>query len=176
MKYLIWDVYKNQLLRKFHSPSSSLRDIKISGDGSKIFWMARRCIAVVSMETGQELGRVGLRSGAGHNLFVCGSKVWVNDLHYRGWDFGGPGVLNFVECTGEQRLNLVGWEAADPCDRKPWRIEDTVTKRAVFFLPEKCLEYSRETSWDGRYLLNCSYTGEDIVILDFDPVCPRSGS
>ena len=36
IEYHIWDVYKGQLLRKFHNSLSRIRNLKISGDGSKI--------------------------------------------------------------------------------------------------------------------------------------------
>ena len=174
VEYHIWDVYKGQLLRKFHNSLSRIRGLKISGNGSKIFALDHGCIAAVSMQTGEELGRVQLGSGAGRSLFVRGSKVGVDDLHRRGWDFGDPGVPDFVEFPDGLRLNLVGWQMNR--DIKPCWMEDVVTKRQVFRLPEKYVEYGREIRWDGRYLFNWSRFGEDIVIIDFDPVCPRSGS
>ena len=175
VEYHIWDVYKGQLLRKFYSSLSRVRHLKISGDGSKIFALGSHCIAAVSVETGEELGRVEFGSGAGNTFFVRGSKVGVDDLHRRGWDFGGPGVPNLVEFPDGPQLNLVGWKRDR--DVEPCWMEDIVTKRQVFHLPEKYVRYGRTIEWDGRYLFNWSSFGdsEDTVIMDFDPLCPRPG-
>ena len=171
MEYRIWDVYKGRLLRKFHNSLPWIWHLKISGDGSKIFALGSHCIAALSMETGEELGRVEFGSGAGNTFFVRGSKVGVDDSRRKGWDFGGPGVPDFVEFPDGPQLNLVGWKRDR--DIQPCWMEDIVTKRKVFRLPEKYGRYGRRIKWDGRYLFNWSRRKEDIVIIDFGPVCPR---
>ena len=52
--YHIWDMYKGQLLQKFHNSLPFILDLKISGDGSKIFRPDPRCIAAMSMQRGEE--------------------------------------------------------------------------------------------------------------------------
>ena len=172
--YHIWDVYKGQLLRKFHNSLSRIQSLKISGDGSKIFALGSRRIAALSMETGEELGRVKFGSGAGNTFLVRGSIVGVDDSRRRGWDFGGLGVPNLVEFPDGPQLNLVGRKRGR--DIKPCWMKDIATERKVFRLPEKYGRYGRRIKWDGRYLINWSHRKEDIVIMDFGPVCPRSGS
>ena len=168
VKYCIWDVYKGQLLRKFQNSSFRIRRLRISGDGSKIFRVNDGCIVALSMETGEVLGRVEFESGAGNTFFLSDSEVGDDD-------FGDLGVLDFEELLDGLPLNLVGWQGnrnLEPC----W-MEEIVTKRQVFRLPEKYLEFGRGIEWDGRYLFNWSRSGEvEIVVIDFDPVCPRLGS
>ena len=170
MEYHIWDVYKGQLLRKFHNSLSRIRNLKISGDGSKIFGLDHRCIAAVSMQTGELVGRVELESDEVYDLFVRGSKVWVDDLRRRRWDFGGPGVPPFKEFPDGPQLKLVCRRWDD--EIKPCWMEDVVTKRRVFRSLERYLDRDRKLKWDGRYLFNWSASGEIILIIDFDPVCP----
>ena len=169
VEYHIWDVYKGQLLRKFHSYPSVLLDLKISGDGSKVFWLEYNRIVAASMQTGEEVGRVELERGV-EKLFVRGSKVWVDDRPHRIWDFGGPGAPAFEELILDRPqlrlVNLRRYYQIQPC----W-MEDIVTKRQVFRSLERYLECDRKLKWDGRYLFNWSPSGEDIMIIDFDPVC-----
>ena len=169
LEYHIWDVYQGQLLRKrkFHSSLPYLRGLKISGDGSKIFGLSHRCIAAVSMRTGEEVGHVECRSWKGDGFFVRGSKVGA---YGRRWDFGGPGVPPFEEFPDGPHLELVG--AVRYITLAPCWMEDTVTKRQVFCSLKKYLDGGRMLEWDGRYLLNYSPSGEVIMIIDFDPVCP----
>ena len=171
MEYHIWDVSEGQLLRKFHSSLSHIRSLKISGDGSKIFGLGDGCIEAVSMQTGEEVCCLKLESGTGCNLVVRGSKVGIDDVHHKGWDFGGPGVPVFGEFPDGPHLKLVG--SAKYINITPHWMEDTVTKRRVFRSLEKYLECGRQLKWDGRYLFSWSRSGEDIVIIDFDPVSPR---
>ena len=168
IEYHIWDVYRGQLLRKFYSSLSHTRGLKISGDGSKIFELGHRCIAAVSMQTGEEVGRVELESRGLDKLFVRGSKVWVDDLRRRRWDFGGPGVPSEEFSDGPQ-LKLVYPKRDD--EIKPCWMEDIATKRRVFRSLERYLNCGKKLKWDGRYLFNWSPSGEDIMIIDFDPLC-----
>ena len=169
-KYHIWDVYKGQILRTFHSSSSSILDLKISGDGSKIFVLSRKGIDAISMQTGEDAGRVELGRNEGFSFFVHGSKVRVDNSRGRGWDFGGPTVSELGEFLDSHRLRLVNQSVGRDVE-KCW-IEDTVTQRQLFRLPERYTKYGAKIEWDGRYLLLWSPSEEDVVIILFDPVCP----
>ena len=166
-EYHIWDVYKGQLVRKFYNPCSLL-DLKISGDASKIFVLRYDRIAAVSTQTGEEVGRVKLKRQVG-KFFVWGSKVWVNDRRHRIWDFGGPGAPAFEEFPDRPQLRLVNSKRI--YKTKPCWMEDIVTKRQVFCSLERYLECGRKLKWDGRYLFSWSPSGENIMIIDFDPLC-----
>ena len=163
----IWDVYKGQLLRTFRSILSHPWELKVSGDGSKIFGLNHGSIQAVSVQTGEEAGRVELRNDEGLSLFVRGSKVGIDSQYDRGWDFGGPTVSDLGELSDRPRLDLVNWpvnRGARPC----W-IEDIVTKRQVFHLPERYTKYGTKVEWDGRFLLLLFLAGE-VVLMDFDSV------
>lgn len=167
MEYHVWDVYKGQLLRKFRSSLTHAGGLKMSGDGSKLFGLGFDWIEALSMETGEEVGRAELGFGEGSSFFVHGSRVGIDNLRDRGWDFGGPKVSDFGEFPDRPRLDLVNRSAG----REIRWIEDTVTKRLVFRLPERYLKSDTEVEWDGRYLLVWSRSGA-VVIVDFDSVRP----
>ena len=164
--YHIWDVYKGQLLRKFGIRSPDIRDIKISGDGSTIFGLTNTYIEALCAE-GAEARRVELGGRSASNFFVRGSKVGINHSRGMGWDFGVSEVPSFGEFADRPRLDLVDQTRGSAVE--PRWIEDTVTKRAVFHLPEKYLKPGTKVEWDGRHLLVWSKSGE-VVVMDFDSV------
>ena len=174
-QYHLWDANKSQLLRTVRSSFGSLSDVKIAGDGSKIFGLGGGRIEASFVQTGREAGQVRPTSAGylGSTLYVRGSNVEHGGQKGWGWDFGGPGVSDFRELPDRPRLDVVDWSN----DRriKPRWVEDTVTKRLVFRLPERYMKSDTEIRWDGRYLLVWSRSGE-VVIMDFDCVCPRQGS
>ena len=173
MGYHIWDVYKGQLLRKFHC-FPFVSGLKISGDASKIFVLGCGHIAAVSTQTGEEVGRVELGSRLVGKLSVRGSKVWVDNRPHRIWDFGGPGAPAFEEFPDRPQLRLVN--PSRHGDLEPYWMEDIVTNKRVFHSLERYLDCDRKLEWDSRYLFNLSPSGEIIMIIDFDPVCTRSRS
>ena len=167
----IWDVYKGEQLQSFKSTPFAT-DLKISGDGSKIFVLGLDGISAVSMQTGRRLGSVKFGDGS-DGLVVRGSRVGTGKPHGWGWDFGGPKVSAFGQFPDGPRLELADRNTGFGDSRPRW-IEDAVTKRGVFRLPERYMKY-RRIDWDGRYLLIC--TGTDVaVVIDFDCVCPQQGS
>jgi WD40 repeat protein len=170
MEYHMWDVYKGQLLRSFRCSSSVLKDLKISGDGSKIFGLDDDGIKSMCVQTGEETGHVDLWAGEGHNLFVYGFNVGINGSRGRGWNFEGPEVSDFGEFPDGIRLDFV--DSAREYGVKPRWIEDTVTRKPVFRLPEGYMRSDMEAELDGRFLLFWSRSGE-MMIMDFDSVYPR---
>ena len=170
-KYLIWVEGKGQVVRKVHSSFNGVRDIKIAGDGSKVFGLSDGCVEARSIETGEEVGRVSLADYDRSSLLIVrGSKVEYGKKKGWGWDFGGPEVSDYGELLDRPRLDLVDW--SDGKRILPRWIEDTVTKRPVFRLPETLMRSNPEVLWDGRYLIICSSSGE-LAIMDLDSICPR---
>ena len=168
--YHIWDVYKGQLLRKFYNSLSSVTDLKISRDGSKIFGLGGNFITAVSMQTGEGVGRVELESRRVYNLIVRGYEVSVDDPDCITWDFSDPGVprrLILAPIGPQLKLVYEGYFGARLC----W-MESIVRKDRVFRSLERYLECDRELKWDGRYLFNWSPSGEGIMIIDFGPRYP----
>ena len=167
----IWDVYKGHLLRTFHSPFSDLRDLKISGDGSKIFEPVDGHIRAVSLETGEDAGRVELGDEKALRFSVLDSEARITNRRDRGRGVGGPHVSNSGEFPDRPRLDLVDWPRRRSV--KPCWIKDAVTKRQVFRLPERCVGYEAKVDWDDRYLLVLTRPAGEVMVVDFNPVWPR---
>jgi hypothetical protein len=169
--YHVWDVGRRHLLRRVHSSFSGVHDVKIAGDGSKIFGLRDRCIEARSIRTGEEVGKVSLEVyGANTYLIVHGSKVEYGIRNGWGWDFGGPKVSDYEELPDRPRLDLVDW--SDGRRIQPRWVEDTVTKRLVFRLPDRCTRDCVRIVWDGQYLIVWTPTG-DLVVMDLGSVFPR---
>ena len=165
----IWDVYKGQLLRMILSTLYSVKDLKISGDGTKIFGLGYDRIQAVSMQTGEETGCVELGNGKGFSFFVRGSKVGIDNRYDRGWDFGGPTVSDMRELPDRPCLEPVNWPMGR--EARPCWIEDTVRKRRIFHLPERYTKYGTKVEWDGRFLLVLLRSAGEVVVMDFGSVC-----
>ena len=178
--YRIWDVYKGQPLRKLSS-TALVYDIKISGDGSKIFGLCAHGIQAVSMQTGKVVGHVDLWASREERLIVDGFTVGIKNANRnRGWDFGGPKVSDLGEFSAQPRLRVVGWSPGRRVSNPCW-IKDIETGRLVFRFPaERYMKKGTEIEWHGRYLLVWTLSPENwplsavgLVIMDFDPVWPQ---
>ena len=90
----VWDTTNDKLLRKIHTYSLwDVMDLRISGDGSKVFYLESSSILAWSIWTGEVVGKIHLLFSMLEGLTVCGTKVWAHssDSPTRGWDFGIPG-------------------------------------------------------------------------------------
>jgi len=88
----IWDTRKEehpqQVNIRFSPPIS---DLKISVDGSKVFFLDMLCVRALSTQTAKVVSRVGVRGELSNDpLIVDGSRVWVQTRRssIQGWDFG----------------------------------------------------------------------------------------
>ena len=169
-RYHVWDTSDGRLLRKVYSSLGRVNDLKIAGDGSKIFGLRGVSIEARSMRTGEWAGDAVCVRGKGSSLIVRGSQVEFGDQKGWGWDFGGPEVSDYKELPDRPRLDVIDWSGETKI--KPRWIEDTVTKSLVFRLPERYMKSDTEIGWDGRYLLVWSRSGE-VVIMDFQSVTPQ---
>jgi len=169
----VWDVSNDQLLRKIHPQYSfKARDLRISGDRSRVFYLDSFTIYAWSIWTGEVVGKVELES-IHMGLTLYGTKVWVHSegSPTQGWDFGIPGsspvllpnissdrpCLDFVDSTKSWNTGLS-------------RVEDTATGKVVFHLFGK-YEQPSASQWDGQYLI-AAYESE-VLILDFLNVIPQ---
>ena len=164
----IWDVYKGQLLRTFHSSLFDLWDIKISGDGSKIFEPGDGYIRAVSLQTGEDVGRVELGDEEVSIFSVLDSGVRIGNRRDRGRGVGAPRASHSGEFQHRTCLNLVDWSTGRVC----W-IKDAVTKRQFFRLPERYTTYGAKADWDGRHLLVLTRPAGEAMVVDLNFVCPR---
>ena len=153
----------------FYSIGGVNFDVKISGDGSKIFGVRGKQVEVVSMRTGEITSRLDIMVGweGPFGLCVRGSQVGIDNLCRQGWDFGGGKASDFGLLSNHFRLDLA--DPAPECRQYVDRIVDTMTGRRVFCLPERYIDPSMKVIWDGQYLLIWSSSGE-IVVVNFDYV------
>jgi len=166
-KINIWDSEKGKFLLQANISKGRLLDLRISGDGSKIFCINKDFIQAWDMWTGEAVGRVEISYGY-TLLAMDSSKVWIEsvfrDLHE--WDFGIPGsppVRLSTRPPGTLHLNGTRlW------DKRQCRIQDTATGKVIFQLPERFQGQIVEVQWNGQYL-GISPRYEKELILEFSP-------
>jgi WD40 repeat protein len=171
----IWDTKEGKLLQVMEADSYGCRDIKISGDGSKVFLLKGESIKAWSMWTGEMVGEVELGDNSYLDLFrLGGSRICLRfpDSLTQGWDFGisGSSPVPLPNISSERpRLEFTG--GSDWWYEGPSLIKDTVTGNEVFQLFGKYAS-PYKVQWDGRYLVACYRSGE-LLILDFNQMLPQ---
>ena len=181
-KINIWDAEKGELLQTINVPGGSVKDLRVSGDGTKVFCVYGDTIQAWDIWTGEAVGKVRAQDVViqanpmvvGEGMVIQrieGSKVWAvvwgpHYIHDWGWDFGIPGSppVLFSEDLSD-RLHL--------SDNKVWEIKmcqmkDIVTGKVVVQLPRRFGE-GICAQWDGHYLV-VSFESKEVVILDFSHV------
>ena len=167
-EFHVWDVYKSQPLPTFCQPLSEVMYIKTSGDGPTVFGQGDDRTEAVSTKVGESTGCVGVEFlDHGDNFFMHESRLELGRYWSRGkLDTQDTKVSYPAGFQGSFRLDVVHQaNTAIPCG-----VGDTVTKRMVFYFPERYADPRVQIEWDGRYLLVRLHSGET-MILDFDPVC-----
>jgi WD40 repeat protein len=117
----IWDTEKGEPLQTVEA-HSEVRDLRISGDGSKVFCLNGKLIQAWSLWTGEAVGEVKLEDQTGNkayldNLYLSGSRICVhfpNSL-VQEWDFGISGSSPIqLSNTSSEKLCLHTGDKA-PC-------------------------------------------------------------
>jgi len=168
-KINIWDPEKGKFLLQADIPRHNMLDLRISGDGSKIFHISGRFIQTWDIWTGEAMDKVE-NLGYGEVKFIAMDRlrVWTETsvIKPRGWDFGIPGSLPVELFTlPPKRLYLNDTKL---WDNSQCRIQDTVTGKVVFQLPGRFQNHIIETQWNGQYLAISLRSGEE-MILEFHP-------
>jgi WD40 repeat protein len=171
----IWDTKESKLLQVVEVDWDEARDLRISGDGSKVFLLRGRFIQAWSLWTGEAVGKVELEDKPYQDLLCMdGSKVHLrfSDTSTLGWDFGtlDSSPIPLPNTSSEKPcLYFIG--GANWWYEGPSWIKDTGTGKEVFWLSGR---YARpaEVQWDGQYLAAGYYSGE-MLILDFEQVLPQ---
>ena len=164
-EFYLWDVYKGQPLPTFRDPLPAVMDIKILGDGAKKFGQGDGYTDTVPRKMGESESHRGVRIlYTGDNFFMHESLLepgsqWSGGL----WDPQDTNVSYPAGFQGRFRLDVVQQAKRD----RQRGIADTVTKRMVFYFPERYMDYGVKIEWDGRYLLVRLPSGE-MTVLDFD--------
>jgi WD40 repeat protein len=182
-KVHVYDAGKKELLWTFGECWSKVLDLRISGDGSKVFLLNYQSIQAWSISTGEAAGDVEFKGRQPWGLIVNGPRVWLSysdsttwdllDSSPMGWDFGipsSPPVL--LSNTFPDIPRLIFLDGTRQNQIGPSWIQDTVTGKQVFHLPERFTEVSTKTNlrWDGQYLV-IGYLSGEVLILDFGHVC-----
>ena len=164
MKIHIWDVEKGEL-QIMVSTQEIIYDVRMSGDGSKVFGLDSESIQAWSITTGEVVGEV--QHGISQNrrfLAVDDSRVWVHSplSEPLGWDFGtlssSPVSLSNTSLFFPNSTKLL--------DVSQSRIKDTVTGKVAFQLGGRFAE-PVSSQWDGQYLV-AGYESGEVIILDFN--------
>ena len=166
-KIHIWDE-KGEL--QIVNSSGVGEDVRISGDGSKVFCLYSMSIQAWSIQTGEVVGEVKLEySGPRRSLSVDGSRIWVHSpvLELQGWDFG---------ILGLPPVQLSNMSSPHLTDTKLWdihqsRIMDTITGKVVFWLGGRFAK-PVDSQWDSWYLV-AGYRSGEVLILDFNHMAPK---
>ena len=149
-------------------------DLRISGDGSKVFILSWEAIQALSIWTGEVVGEVWLvAEPLIDSLIEDGSRVWfyLEDLQIQGWDFGVPDSTPIpLSNTSPDKPHLV-FLGTSAQAISPSRIEDIVTRKEVFQLSGRH-EKPYVAQWDGRYLIT-GYESGEVLILDFNYMIPH---
>ena len=164
-KINIWDTEKGELLQTINVPGGDVVDLRVSGDGSKVFCLYEKSIQAWDIWTGKAVGEVAFWSDTKEILAIDGSKVWVGSetIRAQGWDFGIPGSSS-IELS-EKLPNKLYLN-----DTKLWeinmsRMKDIITGKVVFQLPERFGKLVH-VQWAGQYLA-ASFRSGEVLILDF---------
>ena len=173
-KVHVWDTKKGEHQIPDAQSTSGVKDLRISGDGSKVFVLGKKAIQALSIWTGEVVGEVRLDvEPLSDSLIVDGLRVWFfsEDLQMQGWDFGVPDSTPVpLSNTSLDKPHLV-FLGTQCQDTSPSRIEDIVTKKEVFQLSGR---YAKPyiARWDGQYLI-AGYLSGEVLILDFSHIVPQ---
>ena len=164
-KVHMWDTEKGELWGVDYESPTGVEDLRISGDGSKIFQQNVGFIQAYSAQTGELVGRVrAKRILVKEPLIVDGSRVWIynSKLGYEGWDFGITGSPVQLYNIPPHKLHPSG---AMLWDISLSRIKDCSAERVVFQLSGGFAK-PVDAQWNRQYLVVC-YPFNKVLILDF---------
>ena len=168
----IWDAEKEEFLLQVNAPKDTIVDLRISGDGFKLFYIHHEFIQVWNIWTGVTLGKVVHRELDGVELLAMdGSRVWVKfydgstAVPSKGWDLG-PSGFSPIEAyiNPSQGLHL---SSTKLWDTGLCRILDTVTGKVVFQLPAQ-FGTPVDIKRNGQYLV-ASFQSRMELVLKFHP-------
>ena len=170
-KIHIWDTEKGEHQMPDAQFTSDVKDLRISGDGSKVFLLGEESIQALSIWTGEVVGEVRLEGKPlVDSLIMDGSRVWffLVDLQMKGWDFGIPDPTPIPlsnTSLGKPHFCFLGTKYQST---SPSRVEDTVTRKEIFQLFGR-YDMPYVARWDGQYLV-AGYKSGEVLILDFNHV------
>ena len=172
--YHVWDASGGRIRTVDSAFEGELLDLRISGDGSMVFGLDEWRIEALVIQTGEVVDGKPVwhdKKARKGSLAVRGSQVWLQGSGGGGWDFGDQKVSKFSlskKSPRQLRLHFVD-RSMQHSTQQVW-IQDIITEKVVFRLPERYMKPGMKRRWDGRYLVASSPSGE-VVIMDFEHVC-----
>jgi len=167
-KICILDTEKGELLRTIDISVSHIKEFRISGDGSKVFYLYGCHIQAWSLWTGKVAWEVQLDNAYIDSfLAIDNLRVWTHlppPKDILGWDFGiiGSSPIELSETSRNgPHLDFIGGIRANR-SLLPG-IQDTVTEKIVLQLPSR-LARCADAQWDGQYLV-VGYDSGEVLIL-----------
>ena len=162
-KINIWDVREQTIISEATIQYKPL-NLRISGDGSKVFILYHAWIAALSTWTGENMGTMKIRKFYSSGSFtVEGSRVWVNlesPQNKRGYEF--QGLFTQISKDPPRKSHPSGtitWDIG------LYRVQDIATGRVLFQL-NAGLRKPVDVQWKDDHLVVCFVSGE-LLILDF---------
>jgi WD40 repeat protein len=156
----IWDIEKGEVILEINC-HWDLADLRISGDGSRIFSLDAYHLHVWSVQTGEVVDKLEIEhSRYKGSLIVNGSKVWacLPLSKYQGWDFGilgsSPVQLSNIPTLSNGRML---WDPSKA------RIKNVDTGEVVFQLSERFTKPT-DVKYDGPYLAAGYESGEVLIV------------
>ena len=163
----IWNAQQGED-QKIGIENENYGGLRISGDGSRVFYVDDWGIQSWSIETQKHIRNDSVAIDRFLNpLCMNNSKILVQlgISTTEVWDFGAPDstCIQLSEISSDRpRLNLIDFRFLSPGSLV--RIEDGVTKKDVFQLYGKYGDpYAMQ--WDGQYLV-AGYTSGEVLVLD----------
>jgi WD40 repeat protein len=165
----IWDTKKGEW-QVVEPGLPRVKDLKISGDGSKVFLLAGTFIQAWSVWTGELVGGVESTDESYPDLFrMGGSRMGLrfpNSLTL-GWDFGILGSSPVpLPSQPSERLHVDSVGFFTRWHKGPYQVKDVVTGKEVFQLSERYVT-PKVVQWDGQYLI-AGYESGGVLILSFN--------
>ena len=164
----VWDIEKQESLivtpLDLASFSDGIEDLKISGDGSAVFFLNYQYIKSWSILTGANIGQVATSyPDYRRSLIVEGSRVWAHHLQsdWVGWDFKVPGSPSQLPDTPPNQLhpnNTMLWNISQSM------IQDRSSGRVLFQLGAGHGVFT-DAQWNGHHLVVCFRSGK-VLVLD----------
>ena len=164
----IWDIKQGKLLLAVDAPWPGFKDVKISGDGSKIFGLDYVHLQAWSIWTGEVLSKMEVRQFLyPESLTVDGSRVWVHDYksNCMGWDFKDSNSSPlYLPSTPSSKLHPKGSLLYDTQLSRVWDIAGA-SKKVIFQLATG-FGKPADVQWNDQHLVMCFKSGE-VLILNF---------
>jgi len=169
-KINIWDAEKGELLQTIEVSRDGVTDLRVSGDGSKVFSLHGQFIQAWDIWTRKAVGEVKCSEwGFIEILAIDGSKVWTGvgrlfGTNSRGWDFGIPGSSPAELSDDEQLPDRIHFNDTMVWEINMSRIKDVVTGKVVLQLPERFGKVVN-VQWGDQYLVAC-FRSKQVLVFD----------